>query len=45
MEEKHSHTRIPLKQSIYHILLAVGDGEMHGYAIMQSLSEKTKGTA
>ncbi len=43
MEEKHSHTRIPLKQSIYHILLAVGDGEMHGYAIMQSLSEKTKG--
>ncbi len=43
MEEKHSHTRIPLTQSIYHILLALGDGEMHGYAIMQSLSEKTGG--
>ncbi len=41
MEEKHSHTRI--KQSIYHILLALGDGEMHGYGIMQSLSEKTGG--
>ena len=41
MEEKHLHTRI--KQSIYHILLAVGDAEMHGYAIMQSLSEKTGG--
>ncbi len=41
MEEKHSHTRI--KQSIYHILLALGDAEMHGYGIMQTLSEKTGG--
>ncbi len=41
MEEKHLNTRI--KQSIYHILLALGDAEMHGYAIMQSLSEKTGG--
>ncbi len=43
MEEKHSHTRIPLTQAIYHILLALGDGELHGYAIMQTLSEKTGG--
>ncbi len=43
MEGRHPHTQIPLKRSIYHILLALGDGEMHGYGIMQSLSEKTKG--
>ncbi len=43
MEEKRSHTRIPLTQAIYHILLALGDGDLHGYAIMQSLSEKTGG--
>ncbi len=43
MGEKRSHTRILFTQSIYHILLALGDGEMHGYAIMQSLSEKTGG--
>lgn len=33
----------PLKHSTYQILLALGDGEMHGYAVMQSLSEKTGG--
>ena len=45
MEERHPNTQIPLKQSIYYILLALGDGEMHGYGIMQSLSEKTRGRA
>jgi DNA-binding PadR family transcriptional regulator len=34
---------IPLKQSTYGILLALGDGELHGYGIMQSLEEKTGG--
>ena len=43
MEGRPPHTQIPLKRSIYHILLAVGDAEMHGYGIMQSLSEKTGG--
>ena len=33
----------PLKPSIYRILLALGDEDMHGYGIMQSLSEKTGG--
>lgn len=40
----HSPTdRIPLKHSTYQILLALGDLEMHGYGIMQTLSEKTGG--
>lgn len=34
---------LPLKQSIFQILLALGNGEMHGYGIMQGLAEKTGG--
>ena len=35
---------LPLKQSIYRILLAMPDGEsMHGYAIMQAVSGMTQG--
>ncbi len=43
MDARQPHTQIPPKPSIYHILLALGDAEMHGYRIMQSLSEKTNG--
>jgi len=35
---------IPLKQSTYQVLLALADGEsLHGYAIMQAVSEMTSG--
>jgi DNA-binding PadR family transcriptional regulator len=35
---------IPLKQSVYRVLLALPDGElMHGYAIMQALADMTGG--
>ena len=34
---------IPLKQSTYQVLLALADGERHGYAVMQALSEMTAG--
>ena len=35
---------IPLKQSNYRVLLALADGEwLHGYAIMQAVSEMTQG--
>jgi DNA-binding PadR family transcriptional regulator len=33
----------PLKQSTYCVLLALGDGELHGYAIMQVVNEMTGG--
>ena len=32
---------IPLKPAVYRILLALGDEDLHGYGIMQSLSSKT----
>lgn len=34
---------LPLRPSIYGILLALGDAEMHGYAIMRSLADQTDG--
>jgi hypothetical protein len=34
---------LPLKPASYRILLALGDEVMHGYGIMQSLSDKTGG--
>jgi DNA-binding PadR family transcriptional regulator len=41
---KDPATLLPLKQSIYRVLLAMPDGElMHGYAIMQAVSGMTQG--
>ena len=42
------HTRAvaelgPLKPSTYYVLLALADGELHGYAIMQAVTEMTGG--
>jgi DNA-binding PadR family transcriptional regulator len=34
---------LPLRPSIYRVLLALGDQEMHGYAIIQSFLEQTEG--
>jgi DNA-binding PadR family transcriptional regulator len=35
--------RIPLTPASYGILLALGEGEAHGYGIMQRLTERTGG--
>src|SRR5262245_14775850 len=43
-ESKEPASLIPLKHSTYRVLLALVDGEwLHGYAIMQLLSEMTGG--
>jgi len=34
---------LPLKHSTYRVLLALADNELHGYAIMQALSDMTDG--
>ncbi len=34
---------IPLKHSTYRVLLALAEDELHGYAIMQALSNMTEG--
>ena len=41
---KDPEALLPLKQSIYRVLLAMPDGEsLHGYAIMQAVSEMSQG--
>ena len=41
---RDAESLLPLKQSIYRVLLALTDGEwLHGYAIMQGVSEMTQG--
>ena len=34
---------LPLTPAVFHVLLALADGERHGYAIMQEVSEHTDG--
>jgi DNA-binding PadR family transcriptional regulator len=36
-------TQLPLAPATFHILLALADGERHGYAIMQEVSDRTEG--
>ncbi len=38
---KDPQSFLPLSQSVFRILLALGDQESHGYAIMQAISEKS----
>ena len=33
--------RLPLTPAVFHILLALSDGEKHGYAIMREVAEST----
>ena len=34
---------LPLTPAVFHILLALSDGEQHGYAIMQTVTKHTDG--
>ena len=34
---------LPLTPSVFHILLALSDGDLHGYGIMQEVAEHTGG--
>jgi DNA-binding PadR family transcriptional regulator len=35
---------LPLTPAVFHILVALADGEAHGYAIMQTVTQKSMGT-
>jgi DNA-binding PadR family transcriptional regulator len=34
---------LPLTPTVFHMLLALADGEKHGYAIMKTVEEETQG--
>ena len=36
--------QLPLPQAVFHILIALGEGEKHGYAVMQEVAGRTGGT-
>lgn len=40
---REPHDELPLPTSQLHILLALADGEKHGYAVMREISEMTDG--
>jgi DNA-binding PadR family transcriptional regulator len=35
--------QLPLPPAVLHILIALGEGDRHGYAIMQEVAERTEG--
>jgi DNA-binding PadR family transcriptional regulator len=35
--------QLPLPTAVFHILIALGEGEKHGYAVMQEVAERTGG--
>ena len=37
-----AETMLPLTPAVFHVLLALADGERHGYAIMQEVAESTE---
>jgi DNA-binding PadR family transcriptional regulator len=37
------HGMLPLAPAFLHILIALGEGERHGYSIMQDVAERTDG--
>src|SRR5688572_4332277 len=42
-KEKSPEEFLPLTPAVFHILVALGNGEAHGYAIMQDVSQRTSG--
>ena len=44
VEQKPPEDFLPLTPAVFHILVTLGDGEAHGYAIMQDVLERTGGT-
>lgn len=43
MDELHSPDMLPLKPAVFHILLALINGEQHGYGIMREIERFTGG--
>ena len=42
-DDRPAESFLPLTAPAYHVLLALGERALHGYAMMQSLEEKTGG--
>lgn len=43
MQESDPEILLPLTPAVFHILLALADGDRHGYSIMQEIAAQTEG--
>lgn len=43
-DQKSPADFLPLTPAVFHILIALADGEAHGYAIMQEVAERSGGS-
>jgi DNA-binding PadR family transcriptional regulator len=41
--DEEIHSLLPLTPTVFHMLLALADGDKHGYGIMQAVEEETQG--
>jgi DNA-binding PadR family transcriptional regulator len=41
--DKEIDRHLPLPPAVFHILIALGEGEKHGYAVMQDVADRTGG--
>lgn len=41
MKKKETESYLPLTPAMFHILLALADGEKHGYAILKEVARRT----
>ena len=42
-KKKDTEPYLPLTPAMFHVLLALADGEKHGYAIMKDVAQRTQG--
>ena len=42
-DNAESHLQEPLTPAMFHVLLALADGEKHGYAILKEVARRTEG--
>ncbi len=43
-QERNPEAMLPLTPAVFHILLALADGEKHGYGIMKEVTQRTEGS-
>src|SRR5438034_11801179 len=43
-DERQPAELLPLSPPVFHILVALADGEAHGYAIMRDITERSEGS-
>src|SRR3954465_8497824 len=43
MKDRKSPPRVPLSPLVLHVLLALADGDKHGYAIIKEVRRRTEG--